>query len=281
MFFGVPIAFDRGDMDTIVALLAMDVEYVPPSPLHDGPSMMGREAVREFWRKVADAISGESNHEPRHRGDCTLSIRADGRLHRGDQHQLHIQQSADSRFSKGLGDTSGQRVLRLMARLSAAITTQTRRHSGGQFVRATRRFRGTVEAHLAVPIGSNGRKISGTGRPMASGWWLWVPKMSSDLLARDDAYGDLLFPTAVRPLLIWYDQVGSSVCAPLDVPAARRQDEFDTLHPSIYSSCSRARIVVSGTTSASFSARNWSSSKGLPARQGMSSIEASYQSCMT
>ena len=31
---------------------------------------------------------------------------------------------------------------------------------------------------------------------------VWVPKMSSDLLARDDAYRDLSFPTAVRRLTI-------------------------------------------------------------------------------
>ena len=59
---------------------------------------------------------------------------------------------------------------------------------------------------------------------------MWVPKMSSDLLARDDAYRELSFPTArttfahlVRP------RVGSCVYAPNDVPA-HRQERVDTLH---------------------------------------------------
>ena len=44
---------------------------------------------------------------------------------------------------------------------------------------------------------------------------VWVPKMSSGLLARDDAYRDPLFPTAARRLLIWYDQEWDRASAPL------------------------------------------------------------------
>ena len=47
---------------------------------------------------------------------------------------------------------------------------------------------------------------------------LWMPKMSSGLLARDDTYRDLLFPTAGRPLLIWYDQEWDRASAPLGRP---------------------------------------------------------------
>jgi ketosteroid isomerase-like protein len=47
-------AFDRGDMEAVLALFADDVEYVPPRPLWDGPAIHGRAAVIDFWRSVAE-----------------------------------------------------------------------------------------------------------------------------------------------------------------------------------------------------------------------------------
>lgn len=45
-------AFNRGDMDAVFALFADDVEYVPPPPLHEGPPIKGRDAVRRFWAET-------------------------------------------------------------------------------------------------------------------------------------------------------------------------------------------------------------------------------------
>lgn len=95
-------AFNRGDMDTIVALLAMDVEYVPPSPLHDGPSIVGREAVREFWRKVAARFQ-ESRITNLAIEETAPSrfVRTADFFHRGDQHELHYRIRQTSELQKG------------------------------------------------------------------------------------------------------------------------------------------------------------------------------------
>ncbi len=45
-------AFNRGDLEVVFALFSEDVEYAPPPPLHDGPPLLGRVAVLEFWRAV-------------------------------------------------------------------------------------------------------------------------------------------------------------------------------------------------------------------------------------
>jgi len=45
-------AFNRGDMEAVVALFAADVEYVPPPPLYEGEPLRGRAAVLDFWRDV-------------------------------------------------------------------------------------------------------------------------------------------------------------------------------------------------------------------------------------
>ncbi len=46
-------AFNRGDLDAVLALFADDVQYVPPPPLYDGPPIAGREAVKRFWTETA------------------------------------------------------------------------------------------------------------------------------------------------------------------------------------------------------------------------------------
>jgi len=54
-----------------------------------------------------------------------------------------------------------------------------------------------------APIGITGISLGGYVTSLVAGVEdVWVPKMSSDLLARDDAYRDPSFPTAVRRLLI-------------------------------------------------------------------------------
>src|ERR1700693_3071589 len=92
---------------------------------------------------------------------------------------------------------------------------------------------------------------------------LWVPKMSSDLLARDDAYRVVAFPRArttvahlVRP------RVGSCVCA-YDV-LAHRQDRVETLqgfNPFILFTGVGAEYLIrarsSGLSSAWGSRRDW------------------------
>lgn len=45
-------AFNRGDLEAVFALFAVDVEYGPPPPLHDGGTIRGRAAVFDFWRGV-------------------------------------------------------------------------------------------------------------------------------------------------------------------------------------------------------------------------------------
>jgi ketosteroid isomerase-like protein len=44
-------AFNRGDIEAVMALFARDVEYVPPPPL-GGEEIRGLEAVLGFWRGV-------------------------------------------------------------------------------------------------------------------------------------------------------------------------------------------------------------------------------------
>lgn len=44
-------AFDRGDIEAVMALFADDVEYVVPPPL-GGQTIHGREAALDFWRGV-------------------------------------------------------------------------------------------------------------------------------------------------------------------------------------------------------------------------------------
>ena len=44
-------AFNRGDIEAVMALFAADVEYVPPPPLGNG-EIAGLPAVLEFWRGV-------------------------------------------------------------------------------------------------------------------------------------------------------------------------------------------------------------------------------------
>jgi len=43
-------AFNRGDLEAVFALFDAEVTYVPPPQLHQGPPLLGREAVFEFWR---------------------------------------------------------------------------------------------------------------------------------------------------------------------------------------------------------------------------------------
>jgi ketosteroid isomerase-like protein len=45
-------SFNRGDFDAVFAVFAENVEYVPPPPLYDGPPLVGRQAVRRFWRET-------------------------------------------------------------------------------------------------------------------------------------------------------------------------------------------------------------------------------------
>ena len=47
-------AFNRGDLEAVFSLLAEDVEYGPPPPLHQGGPLRGRAAVFDFWRGVRD-----------------------------------------------------------------------------------------------------------------------------------------------------------------------------------------------------------------------------------
>ncbi len=44
-------AFNRGDIEAVMALFAEDVEYVPPPPL-GGEEIRGLPAVLDFWRGV-------------------------------------------------------------------------------------------------------------------------------------------------------------------------------------------------------------------------------------
>ncbi len=44
-------AFNRGDIEAVMALFAQDVEYVPPPPLGGGV-IQGLPAVLDFWRAV-------------------------------------------------------------------------------------------------------------------------------------------------------------------------------------------------------------------------------------
>lgn len=44
-------AFNRGDIEAVMALFAADVEYVPPPPL-GSQAISGLPAVLEFWRGV-------------------------------------------------------------------------------------------------------------------------------------------------------------------------------------------------------------------------------------
>jgi hypothetical protein len=53
-------AFNRGDLDVVFALFDGDVEYAPPPPLYDGPSLRGRAAVFEFWRDVFTRWDGNT-----------------------------------------------------------------------------------------------------------------------------------------------------------------------------------------------------------------------------
>jgi ketosteroid isomerase-like protein len=46
-------AFNRGDLEAVFALFAIDVEYVPPPPLYEGEPLRGRAAVLGFWRDVS------------------------------------------------------------------------------------------------------------------------------------------------------------------------------------------------------------------------------------
>ena len=46
-------AFNRGDVEAVMALFAPDVSYVPPPPL-DGDEILGRSAVLDFWRGVLE-----------------------------------------------------------------------------------------------------------------------------------------------------------------------------------------------------------------------------------
>jgi ketosteroid isomerase-like protein len=45
-------AFNRADLEPVLALFADDVEYVPPPALHTGPPIVSRAAVRKFWRDI-------------------------------------------------------------------------------------------------------------------------------------------------------------------------------------------------------------------------------------
>ena len=44
-------AFNRGDIEAVMALFARDVEYVPP-PALAGAEIHGLDAVLDFWREV-------------------------------------------------------------------------------------------------------------------------------------------------------------------------------------------------------------------------------------
>jgi ketosteroid isomerase-like protein len=45
-------AFNRGDLESVFALFAEDVEYVPPPALYTGEPLHGRAAVFGLWREV-------------------------------------------------------------------------------------------------------------------------------------------------------------------------------------------------------------------------------------
>ncbi|MBV9167475.1 MAG: nuclear transport factor 2 family protein [Solirubrobacterales bacterium] len=80
-------AFDRGDLAAVVALLADDVYYVPPPPLHDGPPIVGRNAVIRFCltRFELAARSGlrrlrvGEDHDPVLQDGCGGQVQARGR----------------------------------------------------------------------------------------------------------------------------------------------------------------------------------------------------------
>ena len=46
-------AFNRGDVEAVMALFAPDVQYVPPPPLGQA-EIVGLPAVLEFWRDVLE-----------------------------------------------------------------------------------------------------------------------------------------------------------------------------------------------------------------------------------
>jgi len=75
-----------------------------------------------------------------------------------------------------------------------------------------------------------------------------VPNLSSDPLARDDAYRDLSFPTAVDPLFIWLrPRVGSCVCAARTTPLIAKIELAHSI-ASIRSSCSQGWMSFSAPT---------------------------------
>jgi ketosteroid isomerase-like protein len=45
-------AFNRGDLEAVLALFADNVEYVPPPALHSGAPIAGRRNVLAFWNDV-------------------------------------------------------------------------------------------------------------------------------------------------------------------------------------------------------------------------------------
>jgi ketosteroid isomerase-like protein len=95
-------AFNRGDMDELVALLSIDVEYVPPSPLYDGPSIMGGEAVREFWTEVTarfkeNRITNVAIEETA----PSRFVRTADFFHRDDQGELHYRIRQTTELQKG------------------------------------------------------------------------------------------------------------------------------------------------------------------------------------
>jgi ketosteroid isomerase-like protein len=95
-------AFNRNDMDELVALLAIDAEYVPPSPLYDGPPIMGREAVREFWTNVTarfqeNRITNVAIEEIA----PARFVRTADVFHRDGQHELHYRIRQTTELKKG------------------------------------------------------------------------------------------------------------------------------------------------------------------------------------
>ncbi len=95
-------AFNRGDMDELVALLAIDAEYVPPSPLYDGPPIMGREAVREFWAKVTTRFQENriTNVAIEETAPARF-VRTAEFFHRDDQHELLYRITQTTELRKG------------------------------------------------------------------------------------------------------------------------------------------------------------------------------------
>jgi hypothetical protein len=45
-------AFNRADLESVFALFADDVEYVPPRALHTEPPIVSRAAALKFWRDI-------------------------------------------------------------------------------------------------------------------------------------------------------------------------------------------------------------------------------------